>query len=404
MCLSSSPKSEPVTVLLWGHQWWLPGRAEPLDFENLSHAAEILAARLADEPHPVRLRLLYQPETLASVAAACPHGNRATLQNALGFEHPAITDPANAWSHEPILVQASGFGTIVHYEQEPGLFQLIERLAQCGVIVTTAWPMATFLHALPAEWSESGALTVIAVNVDHAIAYHHPAGGSRALHQWHGDTAAAEATGWLQKEVAKYPDDPALMLTASNPVEPIAGVECLPITEALASPVVLPGTHPAQLLPATPFITPQRAVVAASILLLLTAGWTGTTYAREFMTWTEGQQAAMHEKSALRNDIARYRVNAAEIVALRARLAGSGSSPPVGELLDAVCGTLPPQIALDSVRVAQGRFTLSGHVAPGVGSEWDKWRTQIGSQRWTLGPATVPRDTGAFTLNGVFTP
>ncbi len=401
--MSTSPTSER-TALLWGHHWWLAGRAEPLDFENPTHAAEILSAHLADEPHPVRLRLIFQPATLASATVACPHGNRATLQNALGFEHPAITSPANAWSHEPILVQAAGFGTIVHYEQEPGLFSLIERLAQHGVIVTAAWPLATFLHALPAEWSESGAVLVIATCADHAIAYHHPAGGSRTLHQWHGDAAATEAASWLQKETAKSPGDPALLISTAEPAESTPAVQCLRLTEALASPVVLPRTHPAQLLPAAPFATPQRAVIAASILLLLTGGWTGTAYAREFVAWTGRQQAAVHEKFALRNEIAHYRVNAAEIVALRATLAGPGSSPPVGELLDAVCGALPARIALDRVRVAQGRFTLSGHIAPGATAEWEAWRTRVGGKRWTLEPTAAPRDTGAFTLNGVFSP
>lgn len=166
----------------------------------------------------------------------------------------------------------------------------------------------------------------------------------------------------------------------------------------------MPRLHPAQLLPAVPFLTPQRAAIAASIFLLLTGGWTGAMYAHGFMAWNEGQRAAAHEKSALRAEIEHYRVNSAEIVALRAKLAGPGSSPPVGELLDAVCSALPPQLALDQIRVAQGRFTLNGHVAPGAGAAWEQWRNRLGGKRWTIEPAAVPRDTGAFTVNGVFTP
>ncbi len=388
---------------MWGRQWWLAGRTEPLDFQHLAHAAEVLAAHLAGEAQPIRLRLLYQPESLVSVAVACPRGNRSALQNALGFEYPAVANPAHAWSHEPILGLPPGFATILHYEQEPGLFPLIKRLAQHGVTVTTAWPLTTFLHALPAEWSESGAVTVVATSTSHAIAYHHPANGSRALLQWHGDTAAAEATTWLQKEKAKSSDDPALMITTSEPAEPIPGVEWLPLTEALAAPVVLPRNHPAQFLPAVPFITPQRAMIAASLLLLLAGGWTGTAYAREFRAWSAQQPANASEKSSLQSQIAHYRINATEIVALRAILAGPGSGPPVGELLDTVCATLAPQLALDRMHVTQGRFTLSGHLAPGATAAWEQWRNRLGSQRWTLEPAT-PRDTGAFTLNGVFIP
>ena len=401
--MSTSPTSER-TALLWGHHWWLAGRPEPLDFENLSHAVEILAAHLGGEPRPMRMRLIYQPDSLTSVAVACPRGPRAALQHALSFEHPAIAQPGHAWSHEPILPLDDGFGTYLHFEQEPGLFLLVERLALRGINVTTVWPLATFLHALPAEWSDSGAVLVVAVSAAAAIAYHHPADGSRMLKDWQGGTAGAEADAWLRKQVTDHPSDPALMLIDAEPETPLDGVKYLPLSDALAIPVILPRAHPAQLLPAAPFLTPQRAIIAASIMLLLTGGWSGTTYARDFMAWNDGQRAAAHEKSTLRAEIEHYRVNAAEIVSLRAKLAGPGSSPPVGELLDAVCGALPPQLALDQVHVAQGRFTLSGHVAPGATAAWEQWRNRLGGRRWTALPAAAPRDTGAFTVNGVFTP
>jgi hypothetical protein len=395
--MSTSPTSNR-TVLLWGHQWWLAGRAEPLEFQTLAHAAEVLAAHAE---RPTRLRLIYQPESLVSVAAACPRGNRGALQDALGLEHPAITDPAHAWSHEPILGAAEGYGTFLHYERTPGLFKLIEQLARHGITVTTAWPLATFLHALPTEWSDSGAVCVLAVSGEQAIAYHHPANGVRAILQWQGDSALAEAMAWLSREQAKSPGDPALLVTTAEPAEDFTDVPCLALTDALALPVILPRAHPAQLLPAVPFLTSQRAAIAASILLLLTAGWTGTAYAREFHAWTNQTRAAVQEKNALRAEIEHYRVNSAEIVALRAQLAGPGLSPPVGELLDTVCATLPPQIALDRVRVAQGRFRLSGHVA--ANAEWERWCNALGSKRWKLNPS-APRETGAFTVQGTFTP
>lgn len=401
--MSISPTSER-TALLWGHRWWLAGLVEPLEFQNLSHAAEVLAAHLASEPHPVRLRLIYQPESLVTVSVACPNGPRAALQKALAFEHPAIAQSGHAWSHEPILSLGDGFETYLHYEQEPGLFRLVERLAQHGINVTTAWPLATFLHALPAEWSDSGAVLVVAANAATAIAYHHPAHGSRTLKNWQGDTAAAEAEAWLQQEMADTPRDSAMMLITAEPEASVENVKYLPLTDALAIPVVLPRAHPAQLLPATPFLTPQRAAIAASILLLLTGGWTGVAYARELMAWQEGQRTAAHEKTALRTEIEHYRINAAEIVALRAKLAGPGSSPPVGELLDAVCNALPSQLALDQIRVAQGRFTLTGYVAPGATAAWEQWRNRLGGKRWTLAATAAPQDTGAFTVNGVFTP
>ncbi len=284
------------------------------------------------------------------------------------------------------------------------MFPLVDRLGQRGINVTTAWPLATFLHALPAEWSDSGAVLVVAVSDAAAVAYHHPAQGSRILKEWQGESAAAEADTWLRREMANQPGDPALMLVAAEPEAPMEGVKYLPLSDALAIPVVLPRAHPGQLLPAAPFLTPQRAVIAASILLLLSGGWSGATYARDFMAWNTGQRAAAHEKATLRAEIEHYRVNAAEIVSLHAKLAGPGSSPPVGELLDTVCGELPPQLALDRIRIAQGRFTLRGHVAPGATAAWEQWHNRLGGKRWTVLPATAPRDAGAFTVNGVFTP
>ena len=405
MC--GSPTSER-TALLWGRRWWLAGRREPLEFENLTHAAEVLVAHLAAEPHPVRLRLIYQPATMKTVEVACPHGPRAALQKALAFEHPAIADPARAWSYEPILPLGDGHSTLLHYETEPGLFPLVARLAQSGVIVTAAWPLATLLQSLPKEVSQTGTVLVLAWDEDltHncALAYYHPADGRRTVLQWWDeDGAVDEAQAWIGKETARLKEDPALLVSpmdADAPDDPSS----LPLHKALSSPVALPRSHPAQLLPAASAVTPQRAAVAASIFLLLAGGWSGVAYAREFMAWKETQRIAAHEKSVLRTEIEHYRINSAEIVALRTKLAGPGSSPPVGELLDTVCGALPPQLALDQIRIAQGRITLNGHVAPGATAAWEQWRNRLGGKRWTVEPAAAPRDTGAFTIKGVFTP
>ena len=405
--MSTWPTSER-TALLWGRRWWLAGRREPLDFENLTHAAEVLVAHLAGEPHPVRLRLIYQPATLKTVEVVCPHGPRARLQKALTLEHPAIADPTRAWSYEPILPLGDSHSTLLHYETEPGLFPLVARLAQSGVIVTTAWPLATLLQSLPKEVSRTGTVLVLAYDEDltHncALAYYHPADGRRTVLQWWDeDGAVDDAQAWLGEETARLKDDPALVVSPMDAADP-DNPWSLPLHEALSSPLALPRSHPAQLLPDASFVTAQRAAIAAGIVLLLAAGWSGAAYAREFNTWSRGQQAALQEKATLRAEIEHYRINSAEIVALRAKLAGPGSSPPVGELLEAVSNALPPQLALDQIRVAQGRFTLSGHVVPGATAAWEQWRSRLGGKRWTVEPAAAPRDTGAFTINGVFTP
>lgn len=401
MC--TSPISEQ-TVLLWGHHWWLPGRHEPLAFASLADAAHTLAMHFGTDGSPERIRLIYQPETLVSAEVACPRGNRATLQKALAFEHPALAQPDHAWSHEPIYGDGPNFSTFLHYEQEPFLFTLVAQLSDHGIHVASAWPLATYLHALPAEWSDSGAILVIATEASAAVAYHHPAGEKRTLRHWHGPTAAADASAWLQSVVAERPRDPALVL-ASAPIETLLdSVRYLALTDALDVPVIMPAAHPAQLLPAAPFLTPNRAAIAASILLLLAGGWSGASYAREFMAWSKQQSAVVSEKTALRSEIEHYRINSHEIVALRAKLAGPGASPPVSELLESVCAKMPNQLALDRVRVEQGRFTLSGHVAPDAVAAWDQWKSRLVSKRWALGAIVAPRASGAFTVNGVFSP
>ncbi len=401
--MSTWPTSER-TALLWGHRWWLAGRPEPLAFESLSHAAEVLQAHLANDLRPARLRLIYQPDTLVTVAAPCPRGVRSVLQKALAGEHPALANPAHAWSHEPILPLGDGFSTLLHYETEPGLLPLIERLGQCGLIVTSAWPLATWLKALPKEHSSTGATLVMAFDDDNerALAYHHPADGRPAVHVWRGASAVDEAQTWLGEETDRLKDAPALLVSPMDnavPDDPLS----LPLHLALASPIALLQSHPAQLLPAAPAVTPQRTAIAASILLLLAGGWSGAAYVRDYLAWTEQQQANRQEKATLQTEIDHYRINTAEIVSLRTHLAGPGSSPPVGALLDAVCSALPAQLALDQIRVAQGRFTLRGHIAPGATAVWEQWRSRFGNGRWKLEPVAL-RDNGAFTLSGVFLP
>ena len=78
-----SRPSEPHTVLLWGDHWWFAGTGASVEFSDLEQAVEVLVARYADEPKPVRLRLVFQPDALETVAVACPQGDRATLAAAL---------------------------------------------------------------------------------------------------------------------------------------------------------------------------------------------------------------------------------------------------------------------------------------------------------------------------------
>ncbi|HRI83395.1 MAG TPA: hypothetical protein PLF88_13205, partial [Opitutaceae bacterium] len=287
-----SRPSDPRTVLLWGNRWWLPATDEPVPFTDFGEAADALAAHWADAPKPVRLRLIYQPDALASVGVSCPQGDRRVLASALAGEFPALDSPDRAWSHEPVLPNANGGTTVLHFETEPALYALAQRLAHQGLAVESAWPLATYLHALPFEWTESGAVTVLAVQAERALAYRHPRHAGRTVHGWSKDQAPAEAGRWLREILDANPEDPVLVVTAEDETRALLeswlgedrpGLEWLRLTQALTRPATLPRYHPAQLLPRSPWVTAERLALAAGFALLLAAGWAGFDHGRNWL-------------------------------------------------------------------------------------------------------------------------
>lgn len=397
--MSTSPISE-LTILLWGDRWWLPGRSEPLEFQNDSHAVEILAAHLVEEGRRVAVRLIYQPLSLASVPVTCPAGNRATLKAAFEFEYPAVDDPRHAWSYEPVLPLAEGHSTILHFEQEPRLFELVSVLGQRGVDVVAAWPLATFLHGLPGDWSESGAVAVLAVANDCALAYHHPAEGNREVKAWLGENAAAQALSWFAALPASA--DSKLLVTAGE-CEPAAERASLvrSIDAALATPVVLPRRHPAQLIPPAVASTAAIAMLVAGLLLVLTGSWGVARHAQRYYDgWTRQRTDAV-EIGRLTAEIQHLRENAAEIHRLRGQTAGTGPNPPLADFLETLGEKLPGGVALGSVRMTGARFTVAGHVANDAEPKLPAWRDALADKRWQLDPALPPHG-GAFQIEGRF--
>ena len=359
----TSRPSEPRTVLLWGNRWWLPGSDTSLEFSDLSHAVDMLVDHHADEPKPVRLRLVFQPDTLETVAVACPQGDRETLAAALSAEFPALVAPACAWSHDPVLPVGDAFSTLLHFESQPGLVALATQLALRGLAVDSAWPLATFLHALPDEWTDTGAVCVIAVEAERAVAYRHPAGGARNVLRWQEDRILPPVAAWLAEILDRAPEEPVLIVYADDEIatalgafagnERYPGVELVPLAEALARPVVLPRYHPAQLLPRPPRVTAQRALIAASIALLFAAGGFGAAYARTLHAAHEATGANLVRLPPLRAEVAHLRNNAVEIATLRRSIEGGAAGPPAGAFLDKLSTTLPAELTLTSLRMGR---------------------------------------------------
>lgn len=396
---------------MWGRRWWIAGEAEPREF-GLADAAEALAGHFAGEPKPVRLRLLYQPEGFVSARAVCPPGKRTTLTLALAGEFPALADPANAWSHEPVMPEGEAHSTILHFEPQPGLFGLARKLADLGLAVDSAWPLLTFLQAVPDEWTDSGAITILAVQAGSAAAYRHPKDGGREARTWHGESAVREAGEWLTGLLREDPSEPVLLVPADEPVaremaarvpaENHPAVEIMPLAEVLRHRVVLPRYHPAHLLPPAPPFSAQRLAIAASIALFLSVGGIGWAFARDWIEVKAQSEARITQLETLQRDVARLRGNAVEIARLRRELAGPRPGPPCTELLARLAATVPAEIVLDTVRLTDDSFRVSGWQAPGVPPALlEEWRGRFAAGApWTAAAQTGPG--GGFSLGGEF--
>jgi len=409
-----SLRSEPRTILLWGNRWWIPGSDALPEFADDGQAAEQLMAHFADQPKPVRLRLIYQPDTLQSVAVACPNGDRRTVAQALAGEYPALVKPGHAWGHEPVLVAGEGFATILHYEAEPRLFALATELARHGLALDSAWPLATYLQALPNEWSNSGACTVVAISPDRAFAFWQPAEGGRDTPNWQGEETLVSVSRWLAEILERDPTEPILLVCGGVEVEAInplltpdryPGVETLTLAKALSRAALLPRYHPAQLLPREPVVTAQGLALAASVAFLLAAAGIGGAYARACLAERAAATRHSAEATGLRAEITHLRENAAEITALRNRLAGSAPGAPLGSFLRQVATTIPRQLVLGSLRLDGSRLALDGWMPPGTPPTLlEDWRARLAPNgaAWTAAVQTQPD--GSFSLTGNIRP
>lgn len=405
--------SDPRTVLLWGDRWHFPDRDASEPFTHVTEAAEMLAAHFADDPKPVRLRLIFQPDSLESVLMPCPQGDRRVMAFALAGECPVLAQPEHAWGHEPVLPTPEGFATILHYEREPALITLAAQLARLGLAVDSAWPLTTFLHSLPEEWSDSGAVTVVAVRAESGVAYHHPKDAARSVAGWRSQAALAEAGKWLAGILAENLGDPVLLVCDNE--ETVAALDVytadhertnldvVNVREVLGRRVVMPRYHPAQLLPRPPAVTSQKLAVAASIALLLVSGWAGVAFARDWTAVRDEHESRAARFAALQAEVSHLRTNASEITVLRNAVDGSAGGPPYATLLRALSTKVPPEIVLASVRLTGREFEVNGWLAPSAPAELlDTWRHSIVQSDATWSLEVHSASNGAFVAKGAF--
>jgi len=402
MC--SSRRSKPVTVLWWRSRWWLAGEVVSAVIEGIEPAADWLVRHFTEESKPVRVRLVYQPETLASVLVGCPHGARRELAQALAPEFPALASGDRAWGFEPVLTKGETASTILHFEREPGLIALATRLAEHGIALDSAWPLTTFLQAVPAEWSQSGALAVIAIGPDEAVAFRHARDGERTVQRWSG-SAHKEASRWLASTIGEDLADSVVVVTDSAETQAalaevvgvqIPGLEVYTVSQVLRRHVVLPRYHPAQLLPREPTALAALLLKAASVALFLTAaGLAGMLGFRWHATRAAAGNATTR-LATLRAELLQLRANAAELAALEAT---SAVGPPVSVFLDRLARTIPPDVVLASVRVDASGVACAGWALPSAKGALTAWPEALRGP-WSLSLSATAD--GAFSLKGNF--
>jgi hypothetical protein len=401
----------PATVaLLWGDRWWLEGRAEPISVAEPSRAAETLLAGLG-ESRPARLRLLYQPTSFVSIAAACPMAGRTAIRDALQEEHPALGREDCAWGYEPIAVGPQMGATLLHYETEPGLHALVAALHAAGIAVEGAWPLASALNLVPLDWPDTGALTVVAVAERQTFVYRHSPGGLRETHCINGDGAATLASQTARE--ASQRADTALHVVAFDPAGEHLATALTSIDDpggkvarwprVVDAARTLAPHQPNQLLATSTWWTAARAIHCATAAVLLAACVLGGEQA---LRWSQQQRLAAvrtAESGALMRNLDALRANETEAHRLREEIAAlRPGAVACGALLRALPRELPPQIVLTRVRADDGAFTVEGGVASAglTAAAWRAWQTAVGAEThpWRLAAAAMP---GAdFTLKG----
>lgn len=407
MSMSTSLKSE-ATVLLWGQSWWTAGKSEPVPFASLAEAVTRLLSARSDLPK--HIRLIYEPTGFSTIPTDCPQADRTTLALSLAAIHPELAVPDIAWSHEPILRRGDTFHTLLHLETVPALHQLVRSFAEAGYQVRQAWPLPTWLNALPSDLTETGAVLMAAMRREAVCLYRFAADGARTIERWHGDKALADLATYLRAVFTRNPSESVWLVPAEptlvgtlNELLPLAdkpAVEVLELAATLDTPAIFGPRHPAQLLQPGPIITLGGIASVASVACLLGAVSLLGSYAWHYASAQRATALRERQKVVLRAEIEPLRANAEEITRCQTQIAGRSSSPPVAAILTALGTDLPAEIALNHFVATSDGFTVAGGVAPGS-TRFGPWLEALrqAHPKLALGGG-LPDANGLFTLEG----
>lgn len=411
MSIFTLPRSERRTALLWGDRWWIEGRTEPVRFGDLHLAAEVLLAQFGAEERPAKLRLIFQPVSLAAASIVCPKTNRETLRLALSEQFPALADVHLAWSHEPVFGVNAPFATVIYHEVQAGLFALVGELHAGGIEVESAWPLATVLNLVPEDWPDNGAMIVVAAAENQTLVFRHMADGRREVEAATGAEASACALRGLRAALARTDTAVYLVgcetagerLAAQLPTPDVPRVRLVSWSRLAPAIAPLPVAHPAQLLPVESRWSARRALLASAGLAATAALGLLVDTAR--VEWQHRSAVAtdLRAASTLRAEISARRERLREVAALRTAVE---AGEPVGAVfapwLRTVAAKLPREVALTRVTATRKGVAVSGGITGSLGEgAWREWTAAVtaAGAAWRF-PERPPLPSAGFQLTG----
>lgn len=139
-----------VPLIVLGQHIYVPTEDTAAPWMRLAFGApdelvQQLTERVPAVVEAKRLRLIYEPTSLASEEVEAPRVSRRQMQQIpeLRDRHPALGSDHLAWGYQPTWVSGGRSRTILHTEGTTGLLTLSERLSAMGLHVEGAWPAAS---------------------------------------------------------------------------------------------------------------------------------------------------------------------------------------------------------------------------------------------------------------------
>ncbi|WP_415907065.1 hypothetical protein [Oleiharenicola sp. Vm1] len=139
-----------ASLIVLGQHVYVPAEDTAAPWMRLPFSApDELVQQLTERAPAVveakRVRLIYEPTSLASEEVEAPRVSRRQMQQIpeLRDRHPALGSDHLAWGYQPNWVSGGRSKTILHTEGTTGLLTLSERLGAMGLHVEGAWPAAS---------------------------------------------------------------------------------------------------------------------------------------------------------------------------------------------------------------------------------------------------------------------